>query len=247
MHWLGQVVSQYRTPGCSGRRRQRRANADPSCRKALDTIKPADIKLVQSFKNPPGAIKLVMEAVCVLLDLKPAKVPDPSGSGKKIDDYWEPSKKALSDPNFVNNLKTYDKDNISPKTIETIRRVYTSNPDFTPAVAAKASSAAEGLCKWVCAMERYEEVAKVVAPKQAALKEAQGAYDTVMAALTIKQVRHLLCASCLAAMGENWGHRGGEKVDKLLPRGSQCLCPAVVSLCSGVVVWYGGLRCRCLG
>jgi dynein heavy chain len=26
---------------------------------ALDTIKPADIKLVQSFKNPPGAIKLV--------------------------------------------------------------------------------------------------------------------------------------------------------------------------------------------
>eukprot|EP00955_Chlamydomonas_euryale_P029584 311781-Chlamydomonas_euryale.AAC.1 len=29
---------------------------------ALDTIKAADIKLVQSFKNPPGAIKLVMEA-----------------------------------------------------------------------------------------------------------------------------------------------------------------------------------------
>ena len=29
---------------------------------ALDTIKPADIKLVQSFKNPPAAIKLVMEA-----------------------------------------------------------------------------------------------------------------------------------------------------------------------------------------
>ena len=40
------------------------------CSKALDTIKPADIKLVQSFKNPPGAIKLVMEAVCVLLDIK---------------------------------------------------------------------------------------------------------------------------------------------------------------------------------
>lgn len=154
----------------------------------MDTIKPADIKLVQSFKNPPGAIKLVMEAVCVLLDLKPAKVPDPSGSGKKIDDYWEPSKKALGDPNFVTSLKAYDKDNIPPRMIETIRRVYTSNPDFTPAVAAKASSAAEGLCKWVCAMERYEEVAKVVAPKQAALKEAQGAYDTVMAALTIKQV-----------------------------------------------------------
>ncbi len=40
---------------------------------ALDTIKPADIKLVQSFKNPPGGIKVVMEAVCVLLDVKPTR------------------------------------------------------------------------------------------------------------------------------------------------------------------------------
>lgn len=40
---------------------------------ALDTIKPADIKLVQSFKNPPGTVKLVMEAVCVMLDIKPAR------------------------------------------------------------------------------------------------------------------------------------------------------------------------------
>jgi dynein heavy chain, axonemal len=143
---------------------------------------------VQSFKNPPGAIKLVMEAVCVLLEIKPAKVPDPSGSGKKIEDYWEPSKKALSEPNFVSNLKGYDKDHIAPKLIETIRSVYTCNPDFTPANAAKASAAAEGLCKWVCAIERYEEVAKVVAPKQAALAVAEGEYNEVMAALTIKQV-----------------------------------------------------------
>ena len=158
------------------------------CRKALDTIKPADIKLVQSFKNPPGAIKLVMEAVCVLLDIKPAKVPDPSGSGQKIEDYWEPSKKALGDPNFVSNLKRYDKDNIPPRLIEAVRKTYTSNPDFTPQNAAKASAAAEGLCKWVCAMERYEDVAKVVKPKQAALAEAQGQYNEVMVALNIKQV-----------------------------------------------------------
>jgi dynein heavy chain, axonemal len=158
------------------------------CSKALDTIKPADIKLVQSFKNPPGAIKLVMEAVCVLLDIKPVKVPDPGGSGKKIEDFWEPSKKALGDPNFVASLKNYDKDHINPKIIDIIRKTYTCNPEFTPANAAKASSAAEGLCKWVCAIERYEEVAKVVAPKQAALAIAQGEYDEVMVALNVKQV-----------------------------------------------------------
>ena len=37
-------------------------------------------------------------------------------------------------------------------------------------------------------MERYEDVAKVVKPKQAALAEAQGQYNEVMVALNIKQV-----------------------------------------------------------
>ena len=43
--------------------------------------------------------------MCVCLDIKPAKIVDPSGSGKKLDDYWEPSKKLLSDSNFVQNLR----------------------------------------------------------------------------------------------------------------------------------------------
>ncbi len=42
-----------------------------------------------------------------------------------------------------------------------IRKEYTGDPDFTPANAAKASSAAEGLCKWVYAMDQYDRVAKV--------------------------------------------------------------------------------------
>lgn len=33
---------------------------------ALDTLKPADITLVKSMKNPPSGVKLVMEAVSFL-------------------------------------------------------------------------------------------------------------------------------------------------------------------------------------
>lgn len=36
-----------------------------------------------------------------------------------------------------------------------------TNPDFDPTKVAKASSAAEGLCKWITAMEVYDRVAKV--------------------------------------------------------------------------------------
>lgn len=39
------------------------------------------------------------------------------------------------------------------------------------------SSAAEGLCKWVLAIVQYDKVAKIVAPKRIALKEAEDARD----------------------------------------------------------------------
>ena len=42
-----------------------------------------------------------------------------------------------------------------------IRAEYCTNPEFDPAKVKNASSAAEGLCKWVRAMEIYDRVAKV--------------------------------------------------------------------------------------
>ena len=37
--------------------------------------------------------------------------------------------------------------------------------DFTPEKAANASAAAEGMCKWVCAMDKYEAGPAFVPPK----------------------------------------------------------------------------------
>eukprot|EP00898_Chlorokybus_atmophyticus_P003847 jgi/Chlat1/4463/Chrsp29S04567 len=165
---------------------------------ALDTLKPADINYVKSLKNPPSAVKLVMEAVCVILDVKPVKVPD--GSGKMAFDYWKPSVALLNDKEFLNTLKAYDKDNIPPKIIDKIRSTYLTNEEFTPERAANASAAAEGLCKWVNAMSKYDAVAKVVAPKQAQLKIAEAAYEKVMVALRAKQAELKEVLDKLAAM-----------------------------------------------
>ena len=68
-----------------------------------------DITVVKTMKNPPSGVKLVMEAVCILKGVKPDRIPDPSGSGKKIEDYWGPSKKVLGDFKFLQSLKDYDK------------------------------------------------------------------------------------------------------------------------------------------
>lgn len=45
---------------------------------ALNTLKPADITIVKSMKNPPAAVKLVLEAVCVIRGWKPDRKPDAS-------------------------------------------------------------------------------------------------------------------------------------------------------------------------
>ncbi|XP_076392739.1 dynein axonemal heavy chain 7 isoform X1 [Megachile rotundata] len=139
---------------------------------ALNTLKPTDITLVKAMKNPPDAIKLVMAAVCVMLGVPPEKAID-SVTGKKYTDYWGPSKRILSDMNFLQILKDYDKDNISPNIMQIIKKTYMPDNNFKPHIVAKASSAAEGLCKWVRAMVSYDEVAKAVAPKKEKLFTAQ--------------------------------------------------------------------------
>lgn len=139
---------------------------------ALNTLKPADITLVKSMKNPPSAVKLVMAAVCVMKAVPPDRIND-AASGKKIIDYWGPSKRILGDMGFLQSLKDYDKDDISPDIMKKIRKDFIPHKDFQPHVVAKASSAAEGLCKWIKAIENFESVNTVVMPKKMKLIKAK--------------------------------------------------------------------------
>lgn len=69
--------------------------------KALDTLDKSDIVEVKSMKSPPGGVRLVMQAVCMMLGVKPARVRD-DASGKIVKQYWEPAKKhLLTDPRFL--------------------------------------------------------------------------------------------------------------------------------------------------
>lgn len=129
----------------------------------------------------------MLEAVCVIKGIKPERIPDPSGSGKKIEDFWMPAKKMLGDMKFLEGLQNFDKDNIPAANIKTIRTKYVPNPEFVPEKVRNASTACEGLCKWVCAMEVYDRVAKVVAPKKAQLKEAEANLAVAMASLEKKR------------------------------------------------------------
>uniref|UniRef100_A0A8C4VGB9 Dynein axonemal heavy chain 3 n=1 Tax=Falco tinnunculus TaxID=100819 RepID=A0A8C4VGB9_FALTI len=178
---------------------------------ALDTLNPSDISLVKSMQNPPGPVKLVMESICVMKGTKPEKKPDPSGSGKMVEDYWGPSRKILGDLKFLESLKTYDKDNIPPAIVKRIRERFIDHPDFQPAVIKNVSSACEGLCKWVRAMEVYDRVAKVVAPKCERLRAAEGLLDVHMQKLKTKQAELKEVVDRLQALNDEFDNMNDRK------------------------------------
>lgn len=74
---------------------------------------------------------------------------------------------------FLQSLKDYDKDDISPDIMKKIRKDFIPHKDFQPHIVAKASSAAEGLCKWIKAIENFESVNTVVLPKKLKLMNAK--------------------------------------------------------------------------
>uniref|UniRef100_A0A6I8PID9 Dynein axonemal heavy chain 3 n=1 Tax=Ornithorhynchus anatinus TaxID=9258 RepID=A0A6I8PID9_ORNAN len=170
---------------------------------ALDTLNPSDITLVKSMQNPPGPVKLIMESICVMKGMKPERKPDPSGS-KMIEDYWGTSRKILGDLKFLDSLKTYDKDNIPVAVMKRIRERFIDHPDFQPAVIKNVSSACEGLCKWVRAMEVYDRVAKVVAPKRERLREAEGKLEVQMQKLNLKRAELKLVEDRLQMLNEEF-------------------------------------------
>lgn len=84
-----------------------------------------------------------------------------------------------------------------------------------------ASSAAEGLCKWVRAMEQYDRVIKMVRPKQEALAVAEAEYEVVMAGLREKQKELRAVELKLAEMQSLLSTSMAEK-DELNHKTEQC-------------------------
>ena len=150
---------------------------------SLNSLSKNDVIEVRSMQRPPEGVKLVMEAVCIMKGVKPKKV-DGDKPGKKVDDYWEPGRVLLADPQkFLDSLFDFDKDNIAEPTILKIKP-YIDSPEFQVSVISRVSKAATSMCQWVRAMEKYYWVSRSVAPKRARLQEAQESLDATMKMLS---------------------------------------------------------------
>ena len=77
---------------------------------ALDTLNKADITEMKAYTSPAEEIVMVISAVCLLV-------------GKK--ENWDEGKKLMNNPNeFIETLKSYDKDNIKDSLLKKLKKQY---------------------------------------------------------------------------------------------------------------------------
>jgi dynein heavy chain len=137
--------------------------------RAVQQLKKDDITELKGFAKPPPAAIIVSQTLCIMFGVAPKMV----GTGKdKVKDYWEPAKKQVLTADLLKRCTTFDKDNISPATIEELKPIINSD-EYDDKLLKNASNAAWGLAKWIRAMVQYDDAMKVVKPKQAELKEAK--------------------------------------------------------------------------
>merc|ERR1719460_1420366 len=159
---------------------------------AAKSIQPKDINELKQMKQLTDIIRLITDGIVILFmgPLCPVKPEQKTMNKVTIDfihDSYDEFGRSITFGNgeFLKNLmyfNAYTRDDINDETCELLMP-YLALENFNPGVAKKASSAAEGLCKWVGAMRMYHEAAKIVKPKLDYLKEQEAKLKIAMTQL----------------------------------------------------------------
>lgn len=117
----------------------------------------------------------------------------------------------LGDMKFLESLKTFDKDNINVAVMKKIRERFIVDREFVPDKIKNISMACEGLCRWVRAMEIYDRVAKIVAPKKLALAAAEAELAQQMEKLNAKRAELQEILDKLQKLNDFFAEKSREK------------------------------------
>lgn len=91
----------------------------------------------------------------------------------------------MADIKFLNNLKSYDKDNIPDSLLNKVKPIV-NHPDFDPALITNKNKAAGGMAKWCKALCTYTLALKVIKPKEKTLRETTEKYMETLKILEVK-------------------------------------------------------------
>lgn len=174
---------------------------------------------VRAYTNPPELVDMVMQAVMILRGGEPT---------------WAEAKRQLADTSFINQLKEYDKDNMSDRVLKKIG-TYVSRAEFKPDTVGRVSFAAKSLCMWVRAMEVYGRIYRVVEPKKKRLESA-------MAQLAEKQASLAEARAKLQEVSGVLGRGGFASQEKKGLFASSCSVLYFCTLFSGTMYAHASYR-----
>jgi len=170
--------------------------------KALENLDKQAINEIKSYKQPPEAVEMTMEAVMILLM-----------EGKFE---WRKAKDLLSRSDFMQRLLDYNKEGDGKQkekkvAVQKVMR-FIKDDKFTPEEIEKGgSSATKVLCIWCHATVKFAHMSEIVAPKKAALEAAEA--DLAVTNGKLKEAKDALNAveEELAELQRNYHNSIAEK------------------------------------
>ena len=140
--------------------------AEPAVAEAqasVSNIKRQHLNEMRAMVNPPGAVKMTMEAVCIFL-------------GHKVDS-WKSVQGVLRRDDFISSIVNYSTDMLTTDKREEIISVYIEDPSFTFELVNRASTACGPLFKWITAQIDYSTILERVGPLRAEVSQLEAAAE----------------------------------------------------------------------
>lgn len=130
--------------------------------RGVQNIKKQHLTEMRSMSNPPAAVKMAMESVCILL-----------GYDVKT---WRDVQLVVRKDDFITSIVSYDSETqLTPESSEYMERTYLSRSDFNFETVNRASKACGPLLQWVIAQLRYYSILEKVMPLKEEVAYLQGA------------------------------------------------------------------------
>ena len=120
---------------------------------ALNQLDPAKISELKAFTNPAAKVVAVVKMVCSLKNISPT---------------WEAGKAMLSQANFLDSVRRFPLDSLTERKMKDVKAIIDNFEGVIDYDSVKtASLAAAELFNWVLSLQKYWEIAKIVAPRKA--------------------------------------------------------------------------------
>lgn len=119
--------------------------------RGVQNIKKQHLTEMRSMSNPPSAVKMAMESVCILL-------------GYQVNS-WRDVQLIVRKDDFIASIVSYDNDSqLTPEMRKYMENVYLSRADYNYETINRASKACGPLLQWVIAQLKYSSILERVGP-----------------------------------------------------------------------------------